>query len=87
MGWAVYRREHAEACTRSAVEETGVGIYEHKLLKHQEKTLGTLRDLHGVKSVGPIEEDPERGLLKFAKPVGVVGGVTPGHQPLVDNLL
>ena len=77
VGWAVYRREHAEACARSAVEETAMGIYEHKLLKHQKKTLGTLRDLHGVRSVGIIEEDAARGLLKFAKPVGVVGALTP----------
>jgi sulfoacetaldehyde dehydrogenase len=77
VGWAVYRREHAEACARLACEETGMGVYEHKLLKHQKKTLGTLRDLHGAKSVGLIEEDPARGLLKFAKPVGVVGALTP----------
>ena len=77
VGWAVYRREHAEACARLAVEETAMGIYEHKLLKHQKKTLGTLRDLHGVRSVGIIEEDEVRGLIKFAKPVGVVGALTP----------
>jgi sulfoacetaldehyde dehydrogenase len=77
VGWAVYRRDHAEACARSAVEETAMGIYEHKLLKHQKKTLGTLRDLHGARSVGIIEEDAARGLIKFAKPVGVVGALTP----------
>jgi sulfoacetaldehyde dehydrogenase len=77
VGWAVYQRAHAEACARLACDETGMGIYEHKLLKHQKKTLGTLRDLHGVKSVGLIEEDRSRGLLKFAKPVGVVGALTP----------
>lgn len=49
----------------------------HKLLKHQKKTLGTLRDLHGVKSVGRIQEDRSRGLRKYAKPVGVVAALTP----------
>ena len=87
VGWAVYRRDHAEVCARSAVEETAMGIYEHKLLKHQKKTLGTLRDLHGVRSVGIIEEDEARGLIKFAKPVGVVGALTPDHQLLVNDLL
>ena len=77
VGWAVYQREHAEACARLACDETGMGIYEHKLLKHQKKTLGTLRDLQGVKTVGCIEEDRTRGLLKFAKPVGVVAALTP----------
>jgi len=80
-GWAVYRQDHAEACARLACDETGMGIYEHKLLKHRKKTLGTLRDLAGVKTVGCIEEDPARGLLKFAKPVGVVGALTPVTNP------
>jgi sulfoacetaldehyde dehydrogenase len=77
VGWEIYQREHAEICARKAIEETKMGIYEHKLLKHMKKTLGTLRDLHGLKTVGVIEEDKEKGLLKFAKPVGVVGALTP----------
>ena len=77
VGWAVYRREHAEACARLACDETGMGVYADKVLKHRKKTLGTLRDLHGVTTVGLIEEDRSRGLLKFAKPVGVVGALTP----------
>ena len=81
VGWASYQEGHAEACARLACDETGMGNYEHKLLKHRKKTLGTLRDLHGVKSVGCIEEDPARGLLKFAKPVGVVGALTPVTNP------
>jgi len=76
-GWAVFQRPHAEACARSAVEETKMGVYEHKVLKHQKKTLGTLRDLQGVKTVGVIEENKEKGLLKIAKPVGVIGALTP----------
>ncbi len=52
-------------------------MYEDKVLKHQKKTLGTLRDLHGLKTTGVIEEDPRRGLLKLAKPVGVIGVLTP----------
>ncbi len=81
VGWAVYRREHAETCARLACEETGMGVYEDKVLKHRKKTLGTLRDLQGVRSVGLIEEDRARGLLKFAKPVGVVGALTPVTNP------
>jgi sulfoacetaldehyde dehydrogenase len=76
-GWEVYQRPHAEACARSAVEETKMGVYDHKVLKHQKKTLGTLRDLQGLKTVGIIEEDKEKGLLKFAKPVGVIAALTP----------
>ncbi len=87
VGWEAYRREHAEACARLAVEETGMGVYEHKLAKHQKKTLGTLRDLHGLKTVGVIEEDPARGLLKIAKPVGVIGCSDAHDQCHLDHLL
>ena len=77
VGWELYERSHAEACARLAVDETQMGVYEDKLGKHQKKTLGTLRDLHGLKTVGIIEENKEKGLLKIAKPVGVIGALTP----------
>ncbi len=80
-GWEVYKKENAEQCAKLAVEETGMGIYEHKLIKHQKKALGTLRDLQGVKTVGVIEEIPEKGIVKIAKPVGVIGALTPVTNP------
>ncbi|WP_018526454.1 aldehyde dehydrogenase family protein [Alkalispirochaeta alkalica] len=80
-GWEIYKTESAEACARLAHEETGLGVYEDKLLKHQKKILGTLRDLQGVKSVGVLEEDPEKGLIKIIKPVGVVGALIPVTNP------
>ncbi len=77
VGWQLYQRPHAEACAELAVRETGMGVYADKVLKHQKKTLGTLRDLHGLKTTGVIEEDPARGLLKLAKPAGVIGVLSP----------
>lgn len=77
VAWEAYKRETAEACARMAVDETGLGIYEDKVGKHQKKTLGVVRDLQGVKTVGVIEEIPEKGLVKIAKPVGVIGAITP----------
>ena len=77
VAWETYKPEVAQKIARLAVEETGMGLYEHKLLKHQKKTLGTLRDMQGVKTVGVIEEIPEKGLIKIAKPVGVIGALTP----------
>ncbi|MHB8856637.1 MAG: aldehyde dehydrogenase family protein, partial [Bellilinea sp.] len=77
VGWQLYQRPHAEACAESAVRETGMGVYADKVLKHQKKTLGTLRDLLGLKTTGIIEEDLARGLLKLAKPAGVIGVLSP----------
>ena len=76
VGWEAYKRETAEKCARLAVDETGLRVYEDKLIKHQKKTLGVVRDLQGVKTVGVIEEDEAKGLVKIAKPVGVIGAIT-----------
>ena len=77
VGWEIYKLDHAEACARMAVDETGMGVYEDKLSKHQKKTLGTHRDLCGLKTVGIIEKNKEKGLIKIAKPIGVIGALTP----------
>ena len=81
IAWSLYKPEHAEALAKMAVEDTGIGNAPDKVVKNQRKTFGTLRDLMRVKSVGVIEERPELGLVKYAKPVGVVGAVTPSTNP------
>lgn len=77
VGWQLYQKSHAEACARLAASETKMGVYDDKLPKHQKKTLGVLRDLYGLKTVGVIETDEAKGLIKIAKPVGVIGALTP----------
>ena len=81
LAWSLYKPEHAEALAKMAVEDTGIGNAPDKIVKNQRKTFGTLRDLMRVRSVGIIEERPELGLVKYAKPVGVVGAVTPSTNP------
>ena len=81
LAWSLYKPENAEALATMAVEDTGLGNAADKVVKNQRKTFGTLRDLMRVKSVGIIEEQPELGLVKYAKPVGVVGAVTPSTNP------
>ena len=81
LAWSLYKPENAEALARMAVEDTGIGNALDKVTKNQRKTFGTLRDLMRAKSVGIIEEQPDLGLVKYAKPVGVVGAVTPSTNP------
>ena len=81
LAWSLYKPENAEALATMAVEDTGLGNAADKVIKNQRKTFGTLRDLMRVKSVGIIEERPDLGLVKYAKPVGVVGAVTPSTNP------
>ena len=75
-------RENARRLAEIAVDVTGIGEVESKVVKNQRKTFGTLRDLLRAKSTGIIEEIPEKGIVKYAKPVGVVGAITPVHQPV-----
>ena len=86
--WAGYSL--ASELARLAVEETGIGNYEDKVRKTRRKTLGTLRDLMGSRSVGVISQDIERGITEIAKPVGVVGAFTPLTNPgatVVNNIM
>jgi sulfoacetaldehyde dehydrogenase len=81
VAWQVYKDENIAVCARTAVDETGKGVYEDKLTKHKVKVFGVCRDIKHAKTVGVIERDEARGLTKYAKPVGVVGALTPVTNP------
>lgn len=80
-GWAIVDPEHNRALAELAVRDTGLGNVEDKIAKNRRKTMGLLRDLMGARSVGVIAEDPARGLVEIARPVGVVGALTPSTNP------
>jgi sulfoacetaldehyde dehydrogenase len=81
LAWSLYKPEHARELAELAVADTGLGNLPDKVVKKQRKTFGTLRDLLRVKSVGIIEEDAARGIVRYAKPVGVVAAITPSTNP------
>jgi sulfoacetaldehyde dehydrogenase len=81
LAWSIYKPENARMLAELAVEDTGLGNVESKIIKNTRKTFGTLRDLMRVRSVGMISEEPEKGLVKYGKPVGVVGAVCPSTNP------
>jgi sulfoacetaldehyde dehydrogenase len=63
------------------VDETQLGNYDGKYLKIYRKTRAALMDIIDDKSVGVIEEDPVRNIVKIAKPVGVIGALSPSTNP------
>jgi sulfoacetaldehyde dehydrogenase len=81
LAWSVYRPDHARVLAELAVADTHLGNVADKIVKNQRKTFGTLRDLLRAKSVGIIEEDKARGIVKYAKPMGVVAALTPSTNP------
>jgi acetaldehyde dehydrogenase / alcohol dehydrogenase len=64
-----------------AVEETGRGVYEDKIIKNMFATEYVYHNIKYDKTVGIINENEHEGLLEIAEPVGVVAGVTPVTNP------
>lgn len=81
MVYAVCKPGMDEEIARETVEETQLGNYEGKFKKISVKTRAALMDIIDDKSVGVIEEDPERQIVKIAKPVGVIGALSPSTNP------
>ncbi len=79
VAWAGY--SNAGRLGTMAFEESRLGRLEDKISKLRRKTKGTMRDLKGAPSVGVVEVDEARGLVKIAKPIGVVGAFVPLTNP------
>lgn len=83
VGWQVYEDANIQRLAQTAVAETGMGTTAHKVAKHKAKILGVLSDVMApeAKTVGLIGVDEKRGIRKYAKPVGVIGALTPVTNP------
>lgn len=79
--WNIVKDGPAQEISKLAVEESRMGNYEGKYNKLMAKAKGALRDMKGKKSVGVIEVDEEKKLMKIAKPVGVIGALVPCTNP------
>src|SRR5829696_3811502 len=82
VAWATANEQTFGRLTRMSVEESGMGSADGVPARRW-KILGILRDALRAKSVGIIEEIPEKGLVKYAKPAGVIAGLLPVTNPLV----
>lgn len=81
MVWSVAQPGVAEEIATHTVEETQLGNYAGKYAKIFVKTRAALMDIIDDKSVGVIEVDKERNIVKIAKPVGVIGALSPSTNP------
>ncbi len=66
---------------KMAVEETGRGVYEDKIIKNLFATEYIWHDIKDQKTVGVIDDDELSGIVQIAEPVGIVAGVTPVTNP------
>src|SRR5262245_58610836 len=85
-GIGKYVYDNAEMLAKMAVDETGIGRYEDKILKNKGKARIIWNNLRDKKSRGIIGEDPDSNLVFVAKPMGVVAAVTPVTNPIVTPM-
>lgn len=76
LGWATANEETFTRLSNQSIDESGLGDKETRPGKRF-KIYGILRDVLRQKSMGVIEEIPEKGLVKYAKPVGVIASLVP----------
>jgi len=66
---------------KMAVEETGMGVVEDKVIKNHYASEYIYNAYRHTKTCGVIEEDKSYGIKKIAEPVGVIGAVIPTTNP------
>lgn len=72
---------HRNQLAKLANEETGFGIYEDKILKNAFASKYVYESIKEMKTVGVINDDPEKKVTEIAVPVGVIAGLVPSTNP------
>jgi sulfoacetaldehyde dehydrogenase len=80
IGWATSNEQTFSRIAVMGVEESGLGDPVGRVSKRF-KIMGILRDVLRERSVGVLEEIPEKGIVKYGKPVGVIASVVPTTNP------
>ena len=66
---------------KMAVEETGMGVVEDKVIKNHYAAEYIYNAYKDTKTCGVVEEDPAYGIKKIAEPIGVIAAVIPTTNP------
>ncbi len=66
---------------KMAVEETGMGVVEDKVIKNHFASEYIYNKFKNCKTCGILEEDKANGIIKVAEPLGVLAGVIPTTNP------
>jgi sulfoacetaldehyde dehydrogenase len=80
VGWATANEQTMTRIANMAVDESELGDRVGRVSKRF-KIMGVLRDALRQKSMGIIEEIPEKGIVKYAKPAGVIASLIPTTNP------
>lgn len=74
-------REHARELAQLAVEETGFGVMEHKVIKNRFATDQVYAAIKDEKVVGLLGKNEAEKTWDFGVPVGVIAGLVPSTNP------
>ncbi|MDY5728538.1 MAG: bifunctional acetaldehyde-CoA/alcohol dehydrogenase, partial [Erysipelotrichaceae bacterium] len=66
---------------KMAVEETGMGIVEDKVIKNNFAAEYIYNQYKNMKTCGVLEEDKTSGITKVAEPIGVISAIVPTTNP------
>ncbi len=80
IAWAVANKVTFTRLVHEGIEESGLGDPVSRMGKRM-KIRGVLRDALRQPSVGIIETDEAKGLVKYGKPVGLIGCIVPTTNP------
>ncbi len=80
VAWSVANKKTFLRLVQMGIEESGLGDPVSREGKRM-KIRGVLRDALRQKSVGIIEQIPEKGIVKYAKPVGIIASIVPTTNP------
>jgi sulfoacetaldehyde dehydrogenase len=83
VAWATANRDTSIRLANMSVDESGMGGREPS---RRGKVLGILRDALRQKSMGVIEEIPDKGIVKYAKPAGVICSLIPVTSPYITPI-
>lgn len=72
--------------SKMAVEETGRGVFEDKVIKNIYATEYIWHNIKYDRTVGVIKDDDSEGIIEIAEPVGIIAGVTPVTNPTSTTL-
>ena len=80
VAWAATSKKAYAEIVKMSIDEAGIGDPLSRMNKRN-RLHGVLRDVLREKSVGVIEEIPHKGIVKYAKPVGVIASIVPTTNP------
>jgi len=71
----------AERLAKMAVEETGFGVWQDKVLKNLLGSTMTYESIRDVRTIGILREDKAAGVTEIGVPMGVIAALIPSTNP------